>query len=257
MLGATKQSIVDTQDRQVFVYFVRGVRCIHKNPAPAEEWQCLHVKPKGRGVIMAIQSLVTIAAGIFIAFSGYSMFRGMLPLWGFVLGGGTAYMLLSLFAPALVGEMAFQLIAFMVGGIIGAMMSEPLYYVIVFFSGAALGMICGVMVGALVDMGGFHSIEQISGILAMSFPPAPQTVTQLFFMIVIGVVLGTAAIGFQRFMITAASAFIGATLIMTGMQFSVSQMAANAMGRGAIIMVGWLMLGMIAILVQFRTAGDV
>ena len=44
--------------------------------------------------------------------------------------------------------------------------------------GAALGALFGVMVGALVEMGGFSSFAQVNGFLAMSFPPIPQTATQ-------------------------------------------------------------------------------
>lgn len=206
---------------------------------------------------MTVESLVYIVAGLLIAFSGYSMFRGMLPLWGFVLGGWIGFTLLPLIAPEQADALMFQVIAFVVGGIIGAIISQPLYYVIVFMTGAALGMVFGVMVGALVDMGGFTNFAQVSGFLSMSFPPIPQTVTQMFFMLVLGVILGAAAIGFQRFMVIAASSFLGAALIMTGMQFSITQMSATVMGRGAIMMVGWLILGMVAMFAQFRMSGDV
>lgn len=206
---------------------------------------------------MSGQGMVMLVLGILACFMGYSMFRTMMPLWGFLLGGWIAFTLLPAVMPDRAGEVLYQVGAFVAGGLVGSLISLPLYFVIIFLSGAALGMLVGIITGALIDVGGITSVRQLTTFTSMSFPPVPQTPLQYLLMLAFGLVLGGAAIGFQKFMITASSAFLGAAGIMTGLVGPINQIATTAAARGAYIMLGWLMLGMIGMFVQFRTMGEV
>lgn len=204
------------------------------------------------------QDVFLIAFGTLVCFSGYSMFRGLLPAWGFVLGGWIAYTLL----PAIVGAgrastLIVQLIGIGIGALIGAAIAIPLYFVIIFLSGAALGMLFGVMFGALIDMGGITSVSHLTTFINLTFPPAPQSGMQFLMMGIGGLILGATAINFQKFMICASSAFIGAAAIVTGLGGSLTALSATDMGRSAIMITGWLILGMIGMFVQFRSMGEV
>ncbi len=203
------------------------------------------------------QDIFLIAIGILACFAGYSMFRGMLPAWGFVLGGWIAYT----FLPAIVGasranDLVIQLIGIGIGALIGAAIAVPLYYVIIFLSGAALGMLLGVMLGAVIDVGGLVLMRQLSSFTAMAFPPTPQSPTQFALMTIGGLILGATAIGFQKFMICASSAFLGAAAIITGLGGPIVAMSATDMGRSATMLTAWLILAMVGLFVQFRLMGE-
>ena len=125
--------------------------------------------------MFTIQDGVFVFIGLLACFMGYSMFRSFLPMWGFILGGWMAY----LFLPTILGgQMAASLIIRLAGvlvvGLIGALIATPLYFVIIFLSGAMLGMLFGVMSGALVNTGGLNSVQQFTDFARMSFPPMPK-----------------------------------------------------------------------------------
>lgn len=203
------------------------------------------------------QQAVLIVFGIVACFMGYSMFRTMLPLWGFVLGGWIAFILLPTILPAKAGDLVVQLIAAVVGGLIGAAIAIPLYFVIIFISGAVLGMIFGIMLGALIDLGGISTAAQLSAFTNMSFPPIPHTATQFVLMAIVGLIMGGISINFQKFMICASSAFMGAGAIVTGLVGPITQISSSDMGRGAFMLIGWMFLGMAGLFIQFRMMGEV
>ncbi len=204
------------------------------------------------------QDLVMIALGILTCFAGYSMFRSMLPLWGFLLGGWIAYTLLPGFVSgAQAGELLYQIGAFVVGGLIGAAISVPLYFVLIFLSGGALGMFLGIVVGALLDVGGISSVQQVTNFTAMSFPPLPHSGTQFILMLVFGLIMGGLAIIFQQFMVSASSAFLGSAAVFTGLTGTIALANNSAMGRSAVMMVGWMILSLVGLFVQFRMQGEV
>jgi len=203
------------------------------------------------------QDIVLIVLGIISCFMGYSMFRNMLPLWGFLVGGWIGYTLMPGFLPAQSGQVLYQIGSFLVGGIIGALISMPLYFVIIFLSGGALGMLMGILTGALIEVGGLSSIRQLTTFTSMSFPPFPQTALQFILMVIFGLVLGGVAIGFQKFMICASSAFLGAAAIMTGLTGTVFLASNTDMGRSAVMLAGWLILGLLGLFLQFRMMGEV
>jgi hypothetical protein len=205
---------------------------------------------------MSGESMVYVVFGILACFMGYSMFRDLLPLWGFLLGGYIAFILFPSIFKAQAGSLLYKGIAFGVGGIIGAAISTPLYFIIIFLSGAALGMVFGVMIGSLIDVGGINSVKQMMSFLSMTFPPIPQTITQFAAMIVLGGITGGVSINFQKFMIIASSSFLGAFSIATGLSGVLSQFSATAMGRGAVLLLSVMVIGLVGMLVQFQLSGD-
>jgi hypothetical protein len=205
---------------------------------------------------MSGMSMIYVLFGILACFMGYSMFRDMLPLWGFLLGGYIAFILFPAIFKAQAHSLLYQGIAFGVGGIIGAAIATPLYFIIIFLSGAALGMVFGVMIGSLIDVGGLSSIKQMMSFLSMTFPPIPRTVAQFVSMAVLGVITGGTAINFQKFMIISSSSFLGAFAIATGLSGTLSQFSATAMGRGAVMLLSVLIIGLIGMFVQFRLSGE-
>ncbi len=208
--------------------------------------------------MVTIQDAFLIVVGLLLCLMGYSMFKGMLPIWGFILGGWIAYTIL----PAVVGagrasELIVQIIGIGVGALIGAIIAVPLYYVLIFLAGAAWGMILGIMLGALIDVGGLGTVHQLTVFTRMSFPPVPQTGTQFLFMIIIGVILGGLAVNFQKFMICASSAFIGSAALITGLLGPITALSASEMGRGALMVAAWVVLGLLGLFIQYRMMGEI
>lgn len=208
------------------------------------------------GGSMTPQDFALVIFGIVACFTGYSMFRGMLPLWGFLLGGWIAYIMFPSIMPGEAKNLLFIGIAFLIGGTIGAVIAKPLYYVIVFFSGAVLGGIVGIFLGALIDLGGINSFAQLDKFTAMTFPPFPHTPAQYLFMVILAIVMGVAAISFQQFMVTASSAFMGAAAIVSGVSVPIAAMAKSASGGGALMMLVWIIFGFVGMFVQYRVLGD-
>ncbi len=205
---------------------------------------------------MSGESMVFVAFGVLACFMGYSMFRETLPLWGFLLGGYIAFILFPTIFKAQADSILYKAIAFGVGGLIGAVIATPLYFVIIFLSGAALGMVFGVMIGSLIDVGGITSVKQMMSFLSMTFPPIPQTITQFAAMIVLGGITGGLSINFQKFMIIASSSFLGAFAIASGLSVTLGRLSATAMGRGAVMLLTVMIVGLIGMFVQFRLSGD-
>lgn len=203
--------------------------------------------------MVTVQQAVLIVGGIIATFTGYSVFRNMMPLWSFILFGWiTSILLPTLLGPALAANLPVEIAAVIIGGALGALLSRPLYFVIVFLGGAALGMLLGVLTGAVINIGGFSSIAAIRALAAMSFPPMPQTNLQYILMVFFALIMGALAVAFQKFMITASSAFVGAAALVSGLVGPITQLSTTDAGRGAIIMVGWLILGIVGLFLQLH-----
>lgn len=204
---------------------------------------------------MDIQSIGYVLIGALVCFSGYSMFRSMMPLWGFVLVGWITMTLIPIFIEVPAEQALFLRIgAFILGGIVGALIAMPLYYVIVFLSGAALGALVGIMVGAVLELGS-PSIQSLQAFSVITFPPQPHTTLQFFLMIILGLILGGLAIGFQKFMITASSAFIGSGALVGGLSGAITRQV-DISTSGILIFTGWFLLGFLGLFVQYRFMGD-
>ena len=207
---------------------------------------------------MTGQGMFLVVFGIAACIAGYSMFRSMVPLWGFLLGGWIGFTMLPVFVSGpQAAQIIYQIGSFLIGGVVGAIIAYPLYYVIIFLSGGALGMMTGILIGALIDMGGINSFRHLDTLASMSFPPSPQSGTQFLAMVICGLIMGGLAIAFQKFMVIASSAFLGAAAIISGLVGPIAQIATSDMGRGAVTILGWIILGFIGVFIQFRTMDEV
>lgn len=205
---------------------------------------------------MSAQGVVMVVLGAVLCFMGYSMFKTMLPLWGFIIFG---WLFMSyaplLFKPGAGQELIWQVGAFFVGGIIGALIATPLYYVIIFVSGALMGAIAGVLLGIFMEMGGLTSFGQLDRLTAVSFPPQASSALQFILMVILGIIMGVLALNFQSFMITASSAFVGAGGLVSGLSGAILN-AVNTQGSGVILLFVWVLIGLAGMFVQFRILGD-
>jgi hypothetical protein len=199
------------------------------------------------------QGIVLVIFGLLVCFSGYSMFKSMLPVWGFIFGGLVAIN----FAPAVMGRadptLVFLVIAFVVGGAIGALISAPLYYGAVFLTGAGLGALLGIVVGSYLELtNGVLSFRALTALAAMQFPPPVTSTLQLVLMIAFAIITGGFAIAFQKFMLTASTAFIGSAAVVAGFNQAALSILQGSSGRAVWIMLVWLLLAMLGIFVQYR-----
>jgi len=204
---------------------------------------------------MEVQNLGYVLLGALFCFSGYSLFRSMLPLWGFILVGWIVMTVVPIIVTVPASQALFLRIgAFVIGGIIGAIISTPLYYVIVFLSGAALGSLAGIMIGAILEAGAtsFRTMESFS---VLTFPPQPDTPLQFILMVALALILGGVAISFQKFMITASSAFIGAAALVGGLS-GVMTGQGGISGAGILVFMGWFIIGFLGLFIQYRLMGD-
>jgi hypothetical protein len=205
--------------------------------------------------MLAAQGMILVVFGIFLCFMGYSLFRSMMPLWGFALGGLVAIN----FGGALTSQIqanpiVVQIGTFVVGGIIGALVAAPLYYVTLFLTGAALGALGGVIFGAYIQLsGGTVSMVALTQLSQMSFPPAVTTGLQFMMLLILGIIAGGFAILFQEFMITASTSMIGAAALVSGLDSTLLQTLQNTPERAIYLVIIWFLIGLVGMFVQYRT----
>jgi hypothetical protein len=207
--------------------------------------------------MITAQAAVMVVFGVIACFAGYSLFRTMLPMWGFILGGWVAFT----FLPVVIqGPNAdtnlYKAIAFIGGGLVGAIIAIPLYFVIIFLSGAVLGGVVGILFGAVIDVGGIASMRQLTALSNMAFPPIPSTATQFVMMAIFGIILGLVAINFQKFMIIASSAFVGAAALISGLTGIIAGLTTTDMSQAVVMLVAWMVLGLLGMFIQFRLLGE-
>ncbi|HMN60392.1 MAG TPA: DUF4203 domain-containing protein [Anaerolinea sp.] len=198
--------------------------------------------------------IVLVIFGIMVCFAGYSIFQSMLPLWGFVLGGFIAIIIVPMLFPfPKAQETIYQVAAFGVGGLIGALLARPLYYATVFLSGAAAGALIGMVIGSYLTVsGGQVSVQALTELAAMSFPPRIENSLQVVLMIAFGLIVGGFSISFQKFMISASTALLGAAAVVSGLTGAILDVFRSSPTRGFTYFVVWLALGMIGLFIQFR-----
>ena len=198
--------------------------------------------------------IVLVIFGIMVCFAGYSIFQSMLPLWGFVLGGFIAIIIVPMLFPfPKAQETIYQVAAFGVGGLIGALLARPLYYATVFLSGAGAGGLMGMVIGSsLTVSGGQVSVQALTELAAMSFPPRIENSLQVVLMIAFGLIVGGFSISFQKFMISASTALLGAAAVVSGLTGAILDVFRSSPTRGFTYFVVWLALGMIGLFIQFR-----
>lgn len=203
---------------------------------------------------LSLQGATLVFFGIIICFMGYSLFRSMLPLWGFIIIGIVALTLLPMFVDLKGSQLLIaQIITFFVAGVIGALIATPLYYVIVFVTGATLGALVGTIVGAYIDLsGGAVSFKALTALAQLTFPPAVDTPGKFMIVALLALITGVFAIGFQKFMITASTAFLGATAVVSGMNTTLLRMFGGVENRSVLVGLVWVMIGLIGLFVQYR-----
>lgn len=200
------------------------------------------------------QGMILVVFGIFLCFMGYSLFRSMMPLWGFALGGLVALN----FGGGLTSQIhanpwVVQIGTFVVGGILGALIAAPLYYLTVFLTGAAMGALAGVIFGAYIQLsGGTVSMASLTQLSEMSFPPAVTTGVQVLLLTVLGVIAGGLAISFQEFMITASTSMIGSAVLVAGLDTTLLRNLQSGPEHGVYLVIIWFLVGMLGMFVQFR-----
>ena len=204
-------------------------------------------------MVVTPQGIVLIIFGLLICFSGYSLFKSMLPLWGFILGGLVAISI----APTLMRNsdpsLVFEIVAFIIGGVVGALIASPLYFVSVFLTGAAMGGLLGIVLGAYLEISsGTLSVKALSALASMQFPPPVQSTLQWILMVVLGLITGGFAIAFQKFMITASTAFIGSAAAVAGGNTAVLEIMRENPSRAVWILLIWLIVALLGLFVQYR-----
>jgi len=140
-------------------------------------------------IIISAMIFLVIVFGAIECFFGYRIFKIILGIIGFFVGGAMAIV---------AGNSVFrnEIILFLIsltGGIIGAMMMVWLYFFGVFIIGALLGGVAG------------------SALLATA-----QIYPGTFILLIISIGCGVLALVFQKFMIILATAFIGSWHMVAG-----------------------------------------
>jgi uncharacterized membrane protein YeaQ/YmgE (transglycosylase-associated protein family) len=175
-----------------------------------------------------------ILFGTVQCFFGYRLFKIIIGIIGFIIGGALAGTISLAVSP----EETVALIAGLVGGIIGAMLLLTLYYVGIFFIGAFLGSIVGSFFYAVVEIG-------------------PEPITILIAAIITGII----ALVIQKFMIIVSTSFGGSWLIVTGIAYfatgavnpaDIEYMLQSGGGLFYIILLGWIGLGTCGLIAQYK-----
>ena len=183
-------------------------------------------------VIMGLSILV----GALQCFFGYRIFKFILGLIGFLLGGALA----AAIGYGISQEEAVALLSGLVGGFIGAALMVLLYFVGVFLIGALLGGVLGAVLFAVAES-----------------TPAPAVV------LILAVIAGVVALIFQKFMIIVSTGFSGAWNVVTGIAYfttgaidptNIGGLFRSRGGHLYAIVLCWLALGIVGLIVQYRTA---
>ena len=177
-------------------------------------------------------AIVLVAGGVLSCFFGYRLFKVVLAIFGFIVGG--------LAASSVFGESAAtgMVIAAIVGGLCGAMLLLAAYFVGVALVGAALGAV-------------------LVHVIAAQLAREPHPVV-----VIIGTIAGAvAAMALQRYVIIAATAFGGAWTALVGAISMLGNRAAQVTDGWVLyplrvpvghewMWVGWIVLGGIGAAVQ-------
>jgi hypothetical protein len=180
-------------------------------------------------------ALGAIALGIVQCLFGYRIFRVILGITGFILGGLIAgYLVFNLTESQL-----FALIAGILGGLIGAGLMAGLYVVGIFVIGAIFG---GMAAAALLSLGG----------------NSPQA----WVVVILAIAGGVLAVILQKPMIVIATSFLGAWLAVTGIAAIAGSIVIEAprellgslSAASTVWLIGWFVLGIVGVFFQYRRA---
>jgi hypothetical protein len=179
---------------------------------------------------------LTILVGVLQCFFGYRIFKFILGLTGFLLGGA-----LSIVIGYTISQVeAFVLLTGLVGGFIGAALMVTLYYVGIFLIGAILGSVLGTV---------FYAVAEGN--------PDPAV------LLILAVLAGIIALIFQKFMIIVSTAFGGSWGVVIGIVYFITgtvnlsnpeQIFSSGGKYLYALLLCWLVLGVAGVIIQYRSA---
>jgi Domain of unknown function (DUF4203) len=182
---------------------------------------------------LSLIALGAVALGIVQCFFGYRIFRVVLGITGFFLGG----LIGGYLALGLIHSQIGAIIGALIGGLIGAALMAGLYIVGVFLIGALFGAMIAL---AVLSIGG-------------SSPSA-------WIVVIAALAAGVLAAVFQRVVIVLATAFGGAWWTLTGIATLAGAITLETPREwlGALAsasagwLIGWLVLGIVGLFFQYR-----
>ena len=192
----------------------------------------MELPPNMYNVIIGLSILV----GAVQCFLGYRLFKIILGLTGFLLGGVLGGAVGYTIWPQEVAALA----AGLVGGIIGAAVLVGLYFIGVFLIGALLGGVLGQV---------FFAVAEAN----------PQPVVIL----IIAVIVGVIALIFQKLMIIVSTGFGGAWIVVVGITYfttgaidltNLERMYRSGGSLTYAMLLCWTALGIIGVVVQYKSA---
>ena len=178
---------------------------------------------------------LSILVGTIQCFFGYRIFKIVLGLTGFLVGG------------ALGGAIGFEvaqeeivaLVAGLLGGLIGAALLVVLYFIGIFLMGAFLGGLLGAVMFALAES---------------SAEPA--------LLLILAVIAGVIALIFQKLMIIVSTGFGGAWSVVTGIAYfttgaidptHLEELSRSGRSHLYAIVLCWISLGIVGVVVQYKS----
>ena len=176
-----------------------------------------------------------IIIGAIQCFFGYRIFKIVLGLTGFIVGG----VLAASIGYEMSQKEVVALLSGLAGGVIGAALMVALYFVGVFLIGAFLGGVVGV---ALFATAGINP--------------------ELVVLLILGVIGGVVALIFQKFMIIVSTAFVGAWNVVFGIAYFVTGTIDPTNVEGLfraggtqpyVILLCWIALGIVGVIVQYKS----
>jgi hypothetical protein len=194
-----------------------------------------------------IAGLISILLGIANCFFGYRIFRVLLGIIGFIGGAAAGLAIIQALVVAgnisSSGSLLYYILAALIGGAIGAVLLIFVYFIGVFLLGALMGLLLGSYIAQAV--GGGDNVILIAAI-------------------VLALVGGILALILQRAVIIIATAISGAYSIVWGIALLVSPGVVTRMLSGqtaimqsapVLLLVGWVILAIAGMVVQFAWTG--
>jgi hypothetical protein len=195
------------------------------------------------GALGIIAILIGILIGLLNCFLGYRIFRIILGIWGFVIGGllcgGIAFRVLD-------GAVLPTIVIGFFGAVLGAVLAVLLYYVGIFMLGAGLGVIVGGIIGSVFN-------DTVALVLA----------------IVLAIIGGIVAIILQKLMIILSTSFGGSAAVVSGIYYLIeggnqilrtgrtTRLPPDIVTANLGLLIAWFVLGVAGVVVQYTvTAKD-
>ena len=189
--------------------------------------------------VLNIIAFASVVSGAIFCFIGYRIFKITLGILGFVIGfsiaGGIAFGLSD-------GGETIALLAGLIGGVMGVILMITLYVVGIFFLGAGLGALLGIVITAGTGSG-----------------------SEVVILLILAVTGGIAALIFQKLIVIVSTSINGAWGIVFGIFYFVGggfipirlfqHPESLHIGHELYLVVCWLLLGLTGIIVQYRFTG--